>query len=461
MSKQRHQNKGIRKLCGCPRRTWAKCKHPWHFNFKHNDEVYRFSLEREVGRLVRDADGTWKRDRATLGKEITDKTTAEAERDRLKTAIRAGAFAQPETKKPQRDTLTLAQLMEAYRKQYLTVHRADTLKTTDYVIATIMGTEMVRADGEKRYFGAWLVSDITTDVIEQYRQARLPSGVTGTNRHLELLRALFNWATSAKRKLAAENPFKDGSQAAVKLARELPRRRRLQPGEGDRLLAACSSHLRALVEAALETGCRRGELLTLQWWQVRFTPKPEVFLPAVKTKTKTDRTVPISTRLRAVLEMRKTGPDGKGLPGDAYVFGNEVGERVKDIKRMWNVAVLKAHGQKPKYTPNKALAAESLEQLRAIDLHFHDLRREAGSRWLEAGAPLHKVQRWLGHTSIAQTSTYLMADSGDDDVVMRRMEEQQARLQRIATDSETGHQTGAQTATMRESGAQETTIILQ
>jgi integrase len=439
--------------------VWAKCPHPWHFNFKWAGETYRFSLEREIGRLVRDADGTWKRDRTTLGDEITDKTTAEAERDRLRAAIRGGQFLPTTIEKAQRETLTLVQLVEAYRKQHIAVHRAETLKATDYVIAAIMGTLLERPDGEQRYFGAWLVADITTDVIEKYRQARLPSGVTGTNRHLELLRALFNWATSRRRQLAADNPFVDGSEAAVKLARELPRRRRLQPGEGDRLLAACGPHLRALVEAAIETGCRRGELLSLQWWQVRLEPKAEIFLPAVKTKTKTDRTVPISTRLRAVLEMRQTGPDGKALPQDAYVFGNEIGEQVKDIKRTWNVAVLKAHGHKPTYTPNKALTPESLEQLAKIDLHFHDLRREAGSRWLEAGAPLHKVQRWLGHTSIAQTSTYLMADSNDDDAVMRRMEEQRARLQRIATDSQTGVTSGAEQSTIGESRALESSMI--
>ena len=111
-----------------------------------------------------------------------------------------------------------------------------------------------------------------------------------------------------------------------------------------------------------------------------------------------------------------------------------------DIKRAWQVAQLKAHGYKPTYTKTKALTAESIAQLEEIDLHLHDLRREAGSRWLEAGAPLHKIQKWLGHTTIAQTSTYLMADSSDDDVVMRRMEEQ-ARLQRVATESGTGHQT--------------------
>jgi integrase len=81
------------------------------------------------------------------------------------------------------------------------------------------------------------------------------------------------------------------------------------------LLPACGDHLRVLVDAALETGCRRGELLALQWHQIQFEPRPELWLPAGKTKTGRARRVPISTRLRAILEMRldayraTAGPD--------------------------------------------------------------------------------------------------------------------------------------------------------
>jgi len=42
-----------------------------------------------------------------------------------------------------------------------------------------------------------------------------------------------------------------------------------------------------------------------------------------------------------------------------------------------------------------------------VDLRFHDLRHEAGSRFLEAGWPLHEVQYMLGHADIKTTSTYL------------------------------------------------------
>ena len=47
-------------------------------------------------------------------------------------------------------------------------------------------------------------------------------------------------------------------------------------------------------------GCRRGELLSLQWWQVKTgRTEPAVDLPAAKTRRR-DRVVPISTRLNAI-----------------------------------------------------------------------------------------------------------------------------------------------------------------
>ena len=56
-------------------------------------------------------------------------------------------------------------------------------------------------------------------------------------------------------------------------------------------------------------------------------------------------------------------------------------------------------------------------------LHFHDLRREAGSRWMDAGVPLATIQRWLGHHNISQTSTYLAASGGGDADAMRAFEQ--------------------------------------
>ena len=162
---------------------------------------------------------------------------------------------------------------------------------------------------------------------------------------------------------------------------------------------------------------RRGEILSLRWTQIKgmhvdgstvtWAPRAEFVLPWTKTKTRRDRSIPISSRLKVILTLRGFDPAGQPMPATSYVFGNEIGQRVKSVSRAWNRAVLKAHGYEPSYTQAMNLTVTSRAALGLVDLHFHDLRREAGSRWLEGGVPLHTVRDWLGYTSIAQTSTYL------------------------------------------------------
>jgi integrase len=155
------------------------------------------------------------------------------------------------------------------------------------------------------------------------------------------------------------------------------------------------------VVAALETGMPKGEIVCLQWHQVRLFPRVEIFLPAQTTKAKKDRRIPISSVLRPVLEVRSNDPAGTPLPSDAFVFGDEIGRRRGSIKTAWKLRCKRAN---------------------ILGLHFHDLRREAGSRWMDAGVALATIQRWLGHHNISQTSTYLAASLGSDDDAMRAFE---------------------------------------
>ncbi|MCX6544433.1 MAG: tyrosine-type recombinase/integrase [Acidobacteria bacterium] len=173
-------------------------------------------------------------------------------------------------------------------------------------------------------------------------------------------------------------------------------------------------------------------------------------LTAAKTKTRRDRRIPISSRLKAILEMRVFDPNGQPFPADKYVFGNVVGQKLLSIKRAWMTAVLKANGVEATYNDVANLSPESRAAFAKINLHVHDLRREAGSRWLEGGVPLHTVRDWLGHTSIAQTSTYL---SGTQQTQHDAMKAFDARLQPLATGAGSGDHNRSQS----DQGAIETT----
>lgn len=438
----RHRNDGLRKVCGCPRRKWPKCSHGWRINFKWKGVHHRYALDR------------------LLEKKVRSKTDAESEAEKIRTAIREGTFRHPgqADDRPVLATLTLSELLDHYDRRYLSAERAkSSLQKARYEMAAIKRPVLTLPNGLPRAFGEWFVSDISTDTIEQFRAARRAAGAVAANRNLALLRAAFNWGIRVG--ILDTTPFKRGTETVVKLGRELPRRRRLEGDEAERLLAACGTHLRAVVEAALESGCRLGELLSLQWHQVRGGNRPEIVLEAGKTKTKVERRVPISSRLGAILSMRRAGPDGVEHPSDAYVFGNECGQRIRRVTRAWERAVLRAHGHTPKYTEtgSRGLTRECRAVLRGINLHFHDLRREAGSRWLDGGVPLQTVRDWLGHANISQTSTYLASSLAGQHEAMRAFEEYQARVQQSATEVGTGHHTKAHGATVGNTKTPEST----
>ncbi len=424
---KRHTNNGLRKVCGCPRRTWAKCDHPWHFSFKWRGTHHRFSLDRQLGR------------------EIRSKTEASAEADTLRAQIRAGEFG---VTRPARETLTLGQLLDTYRTERLDT-RPGGARPHDVSQLNVVRRPVLRLpSGEARAFEGWAVADVTAGALELLRAALLTPGTfkvahrtvrTGgpvaANRGLRVLRTVFNWAVRVG--YVDASPFKRGTETVVKLTREAKRTRRLHEGEAERLLPACSEHLRAVVECALESGMRRGEILGLRWADVQLATN-EIRLAPAATKTRTGRTVPISSRLRAVLDMRRHDAAGEPHPPSAFVFGSEIGTRVLDVKTAWRAACARA---------------------KIEGLHLHDLRREAGSRWLDGGVPLHVVRDWLGHTSVAQTSTYLATTTKAQHDFMRRFDERRDALQGFATTGATGGQTGVAASTVTNDNPQESSPV--
>lgn len=392
----------VRKICGCTK--WKTCSHPWYLDFQHNGVRCN---KRQLSKLI--------------GREPTDYFDAQAEAFRAIKALREGR--DPRGLVPD-DQPTVAELLDAFLRD----HPRSDVKQAQWQLGPIVRIAL-RSPSGPRPFGTWRLGMVTRDVLEEFRHAR--PKVAGS-RDLALLRAAFNYGVL--KGLVATTPFRVGNVPAVPIRETAPRSRRLHDGEEAGLLAHGRT-IGPLITAALETGMRKGELLSLQWHQVRFTPRAEIFLPAQKTKAKKDRRVPISSVLRQLLDTRRHDPAGDLLPPEAYVFGDEIGRRRGDIDRAWEVAVLKAHGHKPVWShPKKGsrsskLAPTSRALLRDIDLHFHDLRREAGSRWMDAGVPLASIQRWLGHHNIWQTSTYLGASIGGDEQDMQAFEARVGRHQ--------------------------------
>lgn len=68
-----------------------------------------------------------------------------------------------------------------------------------------------------------------------------------------------------------------------------------------RLLRAANPHLRGILVAMLDTCCRPGEILSLQWGDVDM-PSRELVVRAEKATTRRARRLPMSPRLHAALQ---------------------------------------------------------------------------------------------------------------------------------------------------------------
>jgi integrase len=119
-----------------------------------------------------------------------------------------------------------------------------------------------------------------------------------------------------------------------------------------------------MVELAIETGMRRGELLNARWHHVSIA-KRTLRIPI--TKNGYPRTIPLTAHALVILESLKelTQGDDRVLP-----------LTLDSMKMAWKRVIKRA---------------------KLDDLHFHDLRHEAISRFFEAGLNVPEVALISGH----------------------------------------------------------------
>jgi site-specific recombinase XerD len=92
-----------------------------------------------------------------------------------------------------------------------------------------------------------------------------------------------------------------------------------------------------------------------------------------------------------------------------YVFGDAKGRYKSISRKVWENVALLAQGRKIERPRERKgdLSDASNAAFGEIDLHWHDLRRECASRWLEEGVDLREIQYLLGHASLTTTERYL------------------------------------------------------
>lgn len=223
------------------------------------------------------------------------------------------------------------------------------------------------------------LASITPKDFAEYRDERLKKiSPSGLNRELVILHHLYETA-----KLEWGYPLVENPLSLIRKPRNNPpRERRLREGEYDRLLAGaekCRNKLiQPLIILAVETAMRRGELLAIRRKDIDFT-NSRLRIPL--TKTGAARTIPLS-RL-AVQTLRALVDDGSD--------GNDraIPLRANALRLCWD------------RLKNRSGIA---------DLHFHDLRHEAVSRFFEQGLGVAHVAAISGHKDFRMLARYTHLD---------------------------------------------------
>jgi integrase len=283
--------------------------------------------------------------------------------------------------------MTFLDLATYFEKQYL--------KPAEYVdgrkVAGVrsISPAMAAVKALKEHFGKRQLRGITHSDIREFRAERLATKtkagkqrtVAAVNRELEKLRRLLNIAE--REGWILRNPM-PGGDSLISIADERKRERIITRDEELRLLNACDDrwrrHLRPIVICALDTGMRRGEILSLKWSDVDFEERV-LTIRAFNTKTMTERQVSLTIRLALELEQLW---DASPKIREGLVFGF-----TNNVKRSFT----------------SARAAADLP-----DIRFHDLRHTAATRLVAAHLQLPEVGRVLGHTQANTTYRYVNAN---------------------------------------------------
>ncbi len=215
------------------------------------------------------------------------------------------------------------------------------------------------------YWGDVPIGRIHRGLVAEYRKSRhAHKKVTDTtiNRDLEALRHLLFWAVDEG--ILPSNP--------LARMRMVPERRKprvvLSLIDEEKLLVAAAPHLRPIIAAALDTGMRRGELLTQRWEHVDLV-RNLLAVSHSKTAGGEGREIPLTKRLAALLRFA-----GR-REGFVFTFNENP---INRIKTGWKAAIRRA----------------GIRYYR-----FHDLRHTFNTRLMEAGVMQEIRKALMGHSS--------------------------------------------------------------
>ena len=222
------------------------------------------------------------------------------------------------------------------------------------------------------YLRSLKLDAIDMTVLQPFiRDRKVKDGVSNAtiNRALEVVRRILNVAHQDWRWLKGV--------PKIRMLKEPRRRVRfLRREEADRLIEALPSHMKPIVEFALATGCRAGEILGLEWSRVNLTRKV-AWLDHGTTKSGDGRGIPLNADAVAALEATR----GQH-PRWCFTLA---GKRIHQSSTAWGLAKQRA----------------GIE-----DFRFHDLRHTWASWHVQSGTSLPELMELGGWKSYEMVLRY-------------------------------------------------------
>lgn len=246
---------------------------------------------------------------------------------------------------------TVRDLIERYRDEVVPLKKAASVETA------ILHGFLKSGIAELR------LSELGAHHFAKYRDTRLKRVKPATvHRELGLIQHAFEIARREWSLGLIQNPLAEVRKPKVCNRRD----RRLQEGEEMRLINAaersCNDYLVPLIRFALETGMRLGEILRIE---PRHVSRKTRTLLIPETKNGEPRTIPLSEKALAILDAQAHDKEGK-----LFLCTTNA------VKLSWRRTTKRAE---------------------IDDLHFHDLRHEAISRFFERGLSVPEVALISGH----------------------------------------------------------------
>lgn len=233
----------------------------------------------------------------------------------------------------------------------------------------------------KRYFTGKDMTELRPIDVRGYIDHRRESVSPATiNRELCLLSVAINYA---RREWEWDLP---NPVSGRKLKEPEGRVRWITRGEAEALIREikpAQAYLVDFIRLALNTGCRKQELLGLEWTRVDLKENL-LLLEAAHTKTAKRRSIPLNEAARMAI-LNRFRFRSAHCPASPWVFAHEDGKRILDVKNSFCTACRRA----------------------GIDnFRIHDLRHTCAAWLISKGVPLSEVKALLGHSTITMTERY-------------------------------------------------------